>query len=106
MIKAALLWILLAAPAPDGPAPDADLAAAKESFEAAQSAFVREQWDVAAEKFLGAFEHKPYPAFLFNAAVSFEKGKKLDRAKQYFEQYLTTDRNATDAAQVKVRIEE
>src|SRR5262245_25870476 len=86
--------------------PDKDLQAAKESFEAAQVAFVKEQWDVAAEKFLDAFGHKPYPAFLFNAAVSLEKLKQLDRAKGYFEQYLQIDPNASDAAQVKVRIEE
>src|SRR5436190_11889322 len=59
-----------------------DLQGAKEAFEAAQTAFVREQYDVAAEKFLAAFEHKPYPAFLFNAAVSLEKGRQFDRAKE------------------------
>jgi hypothetical protein len=92
--------------AADEAAPDKDLALAKESFEAAQTAFVKEQWDVAAEKFLGAFEHKPFPAFLFNAAVSLEKAKQLDRAKEYFEKYLQTDPNASDAAQVKLRIDE
>ena len=52
-------------------APDKDLKLAKESFEAAQTAFVREEYEQAADKFLNAFEHKPYPAFLFNAAVAF-----------------------------------
>ncbi|HVZ71184.1 MAG TPA: PEGA domain-containing protein [Polyangia bacterium] len=89
----------------DDAAPDKELRAAKEAFEAAQTAFVREEWDKAADKFLNAFEHKPYPAFLFNAAVAFEKGKHLDQAKEYFERYIGLDVNASDVAQVKVRID-
>jgi nucleoid-associated protein YgaU len=86
-------------------APDKELRLAKESFEAAQTAFVREEWEKAADQFLKAFEHKPYPAFLFNAAVAFEKAKRLDQAKEYFERYLTTDPGASDAAQVRARID-
>jgi tetratricopeptide (TPR) repeat protein len=84
---------------------DKDLAAAKEAFEAAQNAFVRGEFDAAADKFLTAYDKKPYPAFLFNAAVSYEKAKRFDKAKQYFERYLGNDPNASDAAQVKLRIE-
>jgi hypothetical protein len=86
-------------------APDPELKAAKESFEAAQASFVREEYDKAADQFLKAFEHKPFPAFLFNAAVAFEKAKRLDQAKEYFERYLATDPGASDAAQVKARID-
>jgi hypothetical protein len=86
-------------------APDKDLKLAKEAFEAAQTAFVREEYDKAADQFLNAFEHKPYPAFLFNAAVAFEKAKRLDQAKEYFERYLSTDPGANDAAQVKARVD-
>lgn len=85
--------------------PDAALQAAKESFETAQSLFLKEQYDDAAEKFLAAFDQKPYAAFLFNAAVSYEKAKKLNLAQRYFEQYLAQDPQASDAAQVKARIE-
>src|SRR5688572_6889314 len=94
-----------AAPAADESTPDKALTAAKESFEAAQSAFVRGEYAVAAEKFLSAYEQKSYPAFLFNVAVSFEKAKQLEKAKQYFERYLEKDPNASDAAQVKLRLE-
>jgi PEGA domain len=86
-------------------APDKDLKLAKESFEAAQTAFVREEYEKAADRFLNAFEHKPFPAFLFNAAVAFEKAKRLDQAKEYFERYLSTDPGATDAGQVRARID-
>ena len=91
--------------AADDAAPDKDLKAAKESFEAAQTAFLREDYEQAADKFLKAFEHKPFPAFLFNAAVAFEKAKRLDQAKEYFERYLAIDPGANDAAQVKARID-
>jgi hypothetical protein len=86
-------------------APDPALQAAKEDFENAQTLFLKEQFDAAAEKFLAAFDKKSYPAFLFNAAVSYEKAKKLDVAQKYFEQYLEKDPQASDAAQVKARIE-
>ncbi len=102
--------LIAAAPAPAAPAgdeatPDKSLGAAKEAFESAQNAFVRGEYAVAAERFLSAYEHKRYPAFLFNVAVSFEKAKQLEKAKQYFTMYLEQDAGASDAAQVKLRLE-
>ncbi len=94
-----------AAPATDEAAPDKGLAEAKDSFEAAQTAFVRGEFDTAAARFLEAYEKKPYPAFLFNVAVSYEKAKQLEKARQYFERYLQVDPNASDAAQVKLRLD-
>ena len=85
--------------------PDKSLGAAKEAFESAQNAFVRGEYAVAAERFLSAYEHKRYPAFLFNVAVSFEKAKQLEKAKQYFTKYLEQDADASDAAQVKLRLD-
>jgi hypothetical protein len=93
-----------AAPAEES-TPDKSLGAAKEAFESAQNAFVRGEYAVAAERFLSAYEHKRYPAFLFNVAVSFEKAKQLEKAKQYFTKYLEEDAGASDAAQVKLRLE-
>jgi tetratricopeptide (TPR) repeat protein len=94
-----------AAAAAEATTPDPALQAAKEYFETAQTMFVKEQYEGAAEKFLAAFEKKPYAAFLFNAAVSYEKAKNLDLAQKHFEQYLEKDPQASDAAQVKARIE-
>ncbi|HVY36434.1 MAG TPA: hypothetical protein VHM31_00820, partial [Polyangia bacterium] len=85
--------------------PDKALAEAKDDFETAQTFFVRGEFDAAAGKFLEAYGKKPYPAFLFNVAVSFEKAKQLEKAKQYFQKYLQDDPNATDAAQVKLRLD-
>src|SRR3954462_5512358 len=94
-----------AAPAAEEPTPDRSLGAAKEAFESAQSAFVRGEYLVAAERFLSAYEHKPYPAFLFNVAVSYEKARQLEKARDYFTKYLDKDPNASDAAQVKLRLD-
>ena len=66
---------------------------------------MRGEYAAAAERFQSAYEHKPYPAFLFNAAVSFEKAKQLEKAKKFFTEYLEKDPNASDAAQVKLRLE-
>ncbi|HEY2901431.1 MAG TPA: hypothetical protein VGL59_12695, partial [Polyangia bacterium] len=93
------------ASAADDSAPDPALQAAKEYFETAQTLFLKEQYEAAADKFLAAFDKKPFAAFLFNTAVSYEKAKKLDLAQRYFEQYLEKDPQASDAAQVKARIE-
>ena len=112
LLAAACLAVCLAvleAPAAAAPAeestPDKSLGAAKEAFETAQNVFVRGEYAVAAEQFLSAYEQKPYPAFLFNVAVSYEKAKQLEKAKQYFEKYLEKDPNASDAAQVKLRLD-
>jgi hypothetical protein len=84
---------------------DIDLQVAKTEFESAQTLFIKEQFDDAAAHFLAAFARKPYPAFLFNAAVSFEKAKKLEKAAEFFEKYLDRDPNAPDAAAVRTRID-
>jgi PEGA domain len=94
-----------AAQGTDEATPDKGLTDAKDAFEAAQTAFVRGEYDTAAARFLEAYEKKPYPAFLFNVAVSYEKAKLLEKAKQYFERYLQVDPNASDAAQVKLRLD-
>jgi tetratricopeptide (TPR) repeat protein len=90
--------------APDA-TPDKALNEAKDAFETAQTFFVRGEYDAAAAKFLEAYNKKPFPAFLFNVAVSYEKAKQLDKAKEYFERYLRDDPNASDAAQVRLRLD-
>lgn len=87
------------------PTPDADLQAAKTEFENAQTLFIREQFDEASVHFLAAFARKPFAAFLFNAAVSYEKAQKLEKAGEFFQKYLDRDPSAPDAASVKVRID-
>ncbi len=42
---------------------------------------MRGEYDTAAAKFLEAYNKKPYPAFLFNVAVSYEKAKQLEKPR-------------------------
>jgi hypothetical protein len=99
VVPASVAW------AEEQAAPDPELQAAKAQFEEAQILYLREQWDDAAAKFLSAYERKPFSSFLFNAAIAFEKAKKLDRAVDFFQRYLDKDPQARDAAEVKTRIE-
>jgi hypothetical protein len=87
------------------PPPDPILTAAKADFEEAQVLYIREAYNDAAAKFLAAYDKKPFGAFLFNAAVAFEKVKKYEQAIQFFEKYLEKDPQAPDAKDVRGRIE-
>jgi hypothetical protein len=93
-----------AAPA-EAPPPDPVLVSAKADFEEAQTLYIKEAYNDAAAKFLAAYDKKPFGAFLFNAAVAFEKAKKYEQAMQFFEKYLEKDPDARDAKEVKERIE-
>ncbi len=84
---------------------DTVLQAAKAEFEEGQIEFIKEKFEVAAAKFLSAYDKKPFTSFLFNAAVSLEKASKFDRAVQYFQQYMDKDPEAKDAKSVRERIE-
>lgn len=84
---------------------DPDLESAKAEFEQGVRLYLKEQYDAAAGKYLAAYDRKPFPAFLYNAAVAFEKGKRLDLARQYYEKYVDKDPDAKDAADVRARIE-
>ena len=94
-----------ATPPPAAAPADLDLQVAKTEFEEAQTLFIKEQFGDAAEHFLSAFARKPFPAFLFNAAVSYEKSKNLEKAAEFFQKYLDRDPGAADAAAVKTRID-
>lgn len=87
------------------PVADAALTAAKGEFEEGQTLYLREHYADAAIKFLSAYDKKPFPAFLFNVAVSYEKDKKLDQAVQFFEKYLEKDPEANDAKDVRTRVQ-
>src|SRR5512140_2183041 len=49
-----------APPAAAAPVSDVDLQVAKSEFEAAQTLFIKDQYDEAAEHFLAAFARKPF----------------------------------------------
>src|SRR3954451_20108588 len=94
-----------AAETPAAAPPDAALQSAKAEFEEGQTLYLQEKYDDAAAKFLAAYERKPFGAFLFNAAVSYEKANKIPEAIAFFEKYLQAEPNAKDAMDVSTRLE-
>jgi hypothetical protein len=91
--------------APEAPPSDAELQAAKSEFEEAQTLYIKENFDGAAEKFISAYEKKPFASFLFNVAVAYEKAKRLELAISYYQQYVDKKPDAKDGKDVKLRIE-
>lgn len=85
-------------------APDAGLVAAKKAFTEGQQLYVQKAYMKAAAAFLEAYKAKPIPAFLFNAAVAFEKGKAFKKAVEHFKLYLDKAPKSADAAKIKKRI--
>lgn len=98
------LVLLLFTPAPARAAPDAALVEAKKAFTEGQQLYVLKKYVEAAEAFLKAFKAKPIPAFLFNAAVAFEKGKAYKKAVANFKLYLAKAPKSSDAAKITKRI--
>jgi hypothetical protein len=86
------------------PEADVQLTAAKVEFEEAQRLFIKEQFDGAAAKFLAAFEKKPYGAFLFNAAVAYERSQKWELSIDYFQRYIDKNPEARDKRDVELRL--
>lgn len=89
-----------------GRAQDAALERARAHFEAGQDAFQKEDYAKAADEFLKAYETKPFPAFLYNAAVCYENLRDYPRAIELFKQYLADDPRASDRKEVEKRIAE
>ena len=77
---------------------------AKDHFDKGQGLYLRGMYDEAALEFIAAYEAKPFPAFLFNAAVCYEKARNYERALELFGRYLDGSPTATDRAAVTVRI--
>jgi tetratricopeptide (TPR) repeat protein len=101
---AAALMIVALPRAASAQAPDDSLAAARKAFDTGQAAFDKGDFKAAAEAFLAAHGHKKFAAFLFNAAVCFEKLGELERAVQLFNQYLAEEPNASDKDEVQKRV--
>jgi tetratricopeptide (TPR) repeat protein len=80
------------------------VAGAKEHFDKGQGLYFRGMYDEAALEFIAAFEAKPFAAFMFNAAVCYEKTRNYERALDFFRRYLDASPEATDRAAVTVRM--
>ncbi len=85
-------------------AQDAATQTAKRHFDIGQALYLQGKFTAAAESFLKAYESKPFPAFLFNAAVAREKNKDYAKALKLYERFLKADPHSSDRDLVQKRI--
>jgi len=75
---------------------------ARSIFADSQDAFADGDYDVAGDLFLETFRIHPFPEFLWNAAIAFERAGECGDAIHYYNEYLGTlpgGANAEDAVQ-------
>ncbi|MBU1218923.1 PEGA domain-containing protein [Myxococcota bacterium] len=77
---------------------------AKENFEAGQALFGAGEFKKAAVRFLEAWKEKPMAAFLYNAAVCYEKIEDYELAKKYFIEYISAAPKARNVSSIQARI--
>src|SRR5215207_2685671 len=85
-------------------AQDTALENARKEFERGGDLFEKGDFQNAADAFMAAYKSKPFPAFVFNAAVCYEKLKDYKQAAELFKRYLSEDPRAADKAAVEKRI--
>ncbi len=85
-------------------AQDAALENARKEFERGGDLFEKGDFQNAADAFMAAYAAKPFPAFVFNAAVCYEKLKNYKQAVDLFKRYLAEDPKASDRNAVEKRI--
>jgi hypothetical protein len=85
-------------------AQDAALENARKEFERGGDLFEKGDFQNAADAFMAAYKAKAFPAFVFNAAVCYEKLKDYKQAVELFKRYLAEDPKASDKNDVEKRI--
>jgi hypothetical protein len=83
----------------------AQMEEARRLMEQGQELYLSGEFARAAVTFQQAYETSPFGAFLFNAAVAYERNEEWARAAEFFARYLERSPNAPDAATVAARIE-
>jgi hypothetical protein len=91
--------------APASQSTDAAVEDAKNHFDEGQSLYLRAQYDEAALQFMAAYKSKPFPAFLYNAAVAYERGSNYPQALSLYKKYLAASPASSpdhDAVQARI----
>lgn len=101
LLAPVLALALVAGSAAPARAQDAAIEQARVHFETGQRLYEKSEFGKAAEEFMAAYEKKPFPAFLFNAAACRENLKEFDKAIDLLERYLREDPKAGDKAEVE-----
>jgi tetratricopeptide (TPR) repeat protein len=77
---------------------------ARHHMEMGQEAFAEGDYELATERFVDAYSASPFPAFLYNAALAREKIGDNAEAVNLYRRYLEEEPQASDAAQVQLKI--
>ncbi|MBI2373279.1 MAG: PEGA domain-containing protein [Deltaproteobacteria bacterium] len=76
----------------------------KARIEAGKKAFARGSYEEAIQEFKAAYDLKPSSGIIFNIAKSYERLARYEEAIDYFQQYLQSEPNAKDKADVEESI--
>ncbi|MBI4817074.1 MAG: PEGA domain-containing protein [Deltaproteobacteria bacterium] len=76
----------------------------KSRIEAGKKAFSRGSYEEAIQEFKAAYDLKPSSGIIFNIAKSYERLARYEEAIDYFQQYLQSEPNAKDKADVEETI--
>ncbi len=87
-------------------AQDAAVEEMRKHFETGQSLFEKGEFQKAADEFMAAYAAKPFPAFLFNAGVCYERLQQYPKAIELFQRYLKESPDALDKKDVEARIKQ
>ncbi|HTJ82669.1 MAG TPA: hypothetical protein VL400_13190, partial [Polyangiaceae bacterium] len=102
------------APKPDAPKPDAPKADApstatvedaRSRMEKGQRLFADEKYSEAGDEFASAYDKHRFDAFLYNAAVAYEKAGKRDQAVGFYKRFLEAEPTAPDKKAIEETIE-
>jgi hypothetical protein len=74
-------------------------------MEAGQEHYAAARYDQAANEFMAAYAARPFSAFLYNAAVARERFGTPGLAADLFQRYLDAEPGASDADEVRQKIE-
>lgn len=74
-------------------------------MEEGQALYLAKDYAAAAKQFEAGYAEHPYSAFLFNAAVCYQKLDQPEAAITKFQDYLRVDPQAPDAAKVQERLQ-
>lgn len=72
-------------------------------YERASAAYKERRYAAAVTDLLTAYKLQPEPRLLFNIAQSYRKMGELQKARQFFEQYLEADKDASAETRSEVR---
>ena len=78
---------------------------ARREMERGQELYLQERWTDAADAFMAAYAAKPFSAFLYNAGIAHEKNGDAAKAVEFYERYLEDEPDASDAEEVRERVE-